>query len=267
VDRKHPDRRPAVVPYLDEATIERRAMQLLAGYQRRFETALAPPIPVDEIVELHLGLRLEITDLQDELRIPGTLGATWVAERRVAIDASLDPESHPALEGRYRFTLAHEVGHWQLHRHIAPLARFNQASLLPERDLLRRTLSRLEHQANLFAAALLMPRVLVRQAWRETRGGNQPFCVAALGPEFAWLREYLSRAVQAGGSQCAAEDLALRAGQPTVGDAVSSVSPEAMRIRLEGLGLLMRTPTVCKPSSLLPGLFSDLINTCKLPRG
>ncbi|MSP96591.1 MAG: hypothetical protein EXR29_05055, partial [Betaproteobacteria bacterium] len=36
-------------------------------------------------------------------------------EERIVIDESLDPEEHPAMEGRYRFTLAHEGGHWRLH--------------------------------------------------------------------------------------------------------------------------------------------------------
>ena len=39
-------------------------------------------------------------------------------ERRIVIDESLDPEENPSMEGRYRFTLAHEVGHWRLHRHL-----------------------------------------------------------------------------------------------------------------------------------------------------
>ncbi len=34
------------------------------------------------------------------------------------IDESLDPKKNPAKEGRYRFTLAHEGGHWRLHRHL-----------------------------------------------------------------------------------------------------------------------------------------------------
>ncbi|MBK8008612.1 MAG: ImmA/IrrE family metallo-endopeptidase [Rhizobiales bacterium] len=33
------------------------------------------------------------------------------------IDDSLDPEENPSMLGRYRFTLAHEIGHWRLHRH------------------------------------------------------------------------------------------------------------------------------------------------------
>ena len=35
------------------------------------------------------------------------------------IDEGLDPEETPTMEGRYRFTLAHEGGgHWRLHRHL-----------------------------------------------------------------------------------------------------------------------------------------------------
>ena len=48
---------------------------------------------------------------------PDIFGAIWLDSGKIIIDESLDPEERPAMEGRYRFTLAHEGGgHWRLHR-------------------------------------------------------------------------------------------------------------------------------------------------------
>lgn len=235
------DRRPAVIPFMCEASIERRAMQLLAEFGRKRQPVTAPPIPIDDIAELHLGLRLEIIELQDDLRAPGVLGALWADERRVAIDASLDPERHPALEGRYRFTLAHEVAHWRLHRSAPGLTRFELASNLPDVGDVDRALHRLEYQANLFASALLMPRLMVRAVWREVRGGDAPFCASSYGDRFYRLRELLASSVRPRDPN-AAEDLIFeRVSKPLA--MRFRVSTEAMRIRLERLGLLIRVPT------------------------
>ena len=50
-------------------------------------------------------------DLRKKLGKPDVLGATWLDDALVVIDSSLEGN-----EGRYCFTLGHEVGHWQLHR-------------------------------------------------------------------------------------------------------------------------------------------------------
>ena len=44
--------------------------------------------------------------------------ALWVNERRVEIDQRFDPHANPKMLGRYHFTLAHEAGHWRLHRRL-----------------------------------------------------------------------------------------------------------------------------------------------------
>lgn len=58
-------------------------------------------------------------------------------------------------EGRINFTLAHEFGHYLLHRHKYP-----QGFRCRDRDLVRwdSEYGRVEHEANVFAANLLMPR-------------------------------------------------------------------------------------------------------------
>ena len=46
------------------------------------------------------------------------MGAIYFSKKKIAVDQSLVPDDFPAMRGRYRFTLAHELAHWRLHRHL-----------------------------------------------------------------------------------------------------------------------------------------------------
>ena len=105
------------VDHLSREHIEGATLALLAEYQRKFPSVSLLPVPVDDIVDCHLELDFGFTDLICEMNLPDVLGALWVNERRVLIDRSLDPTDFPAKEVRYHFTVAHECGHWILHRH------------------------------------------------------------------------------------------------------------------------------------------------------
>lgn len=206
----------------DEATL------LLAEYGNKHGQITSPPIPVDEIVELYLGLCLEFLDMQKLFGVNDVHGALWVNERRVGIDQRLDPARSPAMLGRYRFTLAHEAGHWRLHRQLF-FRRANQLSLLPEGTDRPEYICRssdtepIEYQANRFASCLLMPRELFKRSWHEWRGGMEPIYLADL------------RSKSAEGSDQALMEDAVRPLATKF-----QVSPEAMRIRAEGMQLLLR---------------------------
>src|SRR5690349_2718532 len=101
------------VPFLKPSDLEHAVNKLLRTYGTWRKEPPKPPIDVDEIVEGHLGLTLEVDDLRQRLGFSDVLGATWFDERRICIDQSLEDR-----EGRFAFTVAHEIGHWQLHRPI-----------------------------------------------------------------------------------------------------------------------------------------------------
>src|SRR5215213_5304315 len=186
------------VPYLPDAEIEASATTLLTRYSRAEAVQVRPPIDLDALL-LHLGLRLDLDDLKAMLGIPNALGALWVNERHIYIDQTLDPDKRPGALGRFRFTLAHEIGHWSLHRSLFLLKELHddlfQTSSGP--SIICRTSQkreRIELQADAFAAALLMPRSEVGQHWQrligperlevsELRGRAGVFLAAALaGP-------------------------------------------------------------------------------------
>ena len=156
------------VPYHTNNQVELEAHRLLQAFGQEDTQILEPPIPIERILEVHLRLVLTICDLRDLLGFTDVLGALCVESREVMVDEHLDPDQFPELEGRFRFTLAHEIGHWQLHRHLykKPTDEPPFVSRASEAN------HRIERQANYFAACVLMPRPLVFQLWRHIMGGR-----------------------------------------------------------------------------------------------
>jgi hypothetical protein len=219
------------VPFLPEVRIERDADVLIAEYAQRHGAPVVAPVPVDDILELHLGLTFAIENLAALFRTDGVLGAIWFNEKLVRIDTRLDPSENPPRLGRYRFTLAHEIGHWRLHRSYYredPA----QAALFDGRGqpaVVCRAGDKkipVEWQADTFASYLLMPKALVVAAWTEWRGNLDPVVLADLPP------------VHVANCRDAANATLDRFSKPLAEK--FEVSAEAMRIRLEKLGLLLR---------------------------
>ncbi len=156
------------VPFLAKPKIESIVMELLGKYARWKGETIKPPIDVDEIVEGLLELDFEVTDLKEVIGIDDVLGATWFDDKRVCIDSSLEDK-----EGRFSFTVAHEIGHWQMHRPIIEMEKVTlplfagKPGETPKPALVCRTGSKkepAEWQADQFAALLLMPAREVRVA-------------------------------------------------------------------------------------------------------
>jgi Zn-dependent peptidase ImmA (M78 family) len=243
------------VPYVAKEAIEEDAKALLADYARVRSITVVPPIPIEDIVEKHLKLLLEFDDThklfgipRDPKDAPDILGAMFFDDRRIVIDESLDPDENRAIEGRYRFTLAHEGGgHWRLHRsyfetdpaqatmidgRVAPsvVCRSSQAK------------APIEWQADYYASCLLMPRDQLFTAWENAFGTSAPFVFdrdkhppMARSPKKgprpigALLKEVFQTDYDPYFDQIAKQFTQM-----------FLVSPIAMRIRLEDLGLLLR---------------------------
>lgn len=231
--------------FMKDKEFEEEAAILLAQFGDVHGTVTAPPVPIDEIVELHLGLSLEFSDMQQLFGVEDVHGALWVNQKRVGIDHRLDPSTNRAMLGRYRFTLAHEAGHWCLHRQLFKRAA-NQLQLFPENIdrpeyICRSSDSQpIEYQANRFASCVLMPRDLVRRCWEELHGNLEPVYLEDLRAEQQHV--LTAEIVRRGGtpsSENAIDNMLFEhAARPLA--TVFEVSPEAMRIRLENTGLLAR---------------------------
>ena len=208
------------VPYIPDYCFDEMADRLIDGFGRRFGPVTKPVVPVEDILESYLDWSLDFDDLVTGHNLPDALGAIFFKSRRVVIDASLDPSEYPWMKGRYHFTVAHEIGHICLHCELCDensthdrqdaewiLCREGRGTRKPQ----------VEWQADRFASCLLMPADLTKAAWRKATGGDDPIVICD--------GDSLSRA-----SICWFE-MANRFG----------VSNDAMRIRLETMGLLLKS--------------------------
>ena len=166
------------VPFLHEKRIEDEAELLLNEWAEMQNQDIVVPVPIEDILELHLGLAFSLADLQKEFGHRDVLGAIWFGDKEVKVDKSLSPDDNPKMLGRFRFTIAHEIGHWRLHKsHLmenpAALHLFQEKS---EPAFVQRSSQNPpeEKQANMFAAALLMPQQQVFDAWMKWRGNCNP---------------------------------------------------------------------------------------------
>jgi Zn-dependent peptidase ImmA (M78 family) len=234
------------VPYIADDAIERDAATLIAEYAHAKGIEIKAPIPIEDIVEKHLRLHVEFDDLHQLLDVPRSgigldpdiFGAIWLEAGNIVIDESLDPEERPEREGRYRFTLAHEGGgHWRLHR---PLVRptEGQGSLLIDRApptvvcRSSQAKERVEWQADFYASCLLMPRKMIFSAWDEAFPDRKQRVLQPATPIDHPFVEIVRDFDES-------DDRALEHfGKPFAERFL--VSPIAMRIRLERLGLLHR---------------------------
>lgn len=245
---------PKKVPYLREEQIERDAAALLAEYAQARNVVIAPPIPIEDIVEKHLKLGIEFDDMHRLLNHPRSglgldpdiLGAIWFDDRRIVIDESLDPVENPSKEGRYRFTLAHEGGgHWRLHRHLfakdpAQTSLFNGPASPSVVCRSSQEKEPVEWQADFYASCLLMPRKLIMAAWDEVFPDRKPRVLQPATPidhPFVEITRFECRIPGAEFTESDTQALDSFA-KPFAEQFL--VSPIAMRIRLEKLGLLHR---------------------------
>jgi IrrE N-terminal-like domain len=212
------------VPYLRESVIEEHAQLVIDEWSEGHDAIVEPPVPIEEILEIGLGLDFEVCDLQAELGHADVLGGIWFGARTIKVDQSLDPSATSKMLGRYRFTLAHEIGHWCLHReHLmndpAAASLFEQNSA-PAFVCRSSEKPPEEWQADLFAACVLMPHKLIIEAWERWRGSPEEAVLTELG-----IKED--------------DEMAINSFCRPLAD-LFEVSAQAMRIRLQKLELLVK---------------------------
>jgi hypothetical protein len=151
-------------PWMEKAAIAFTAANVIADFEVATRRRVEPPIPVDDIIEFGLGLELGFEDLRRKLNLEDVLGATYVRPRKICADISLD---RPELEGRLCFTLAHEAGHWVMHREFIEHACRAKGFIFCRQQDAKKPI---EWQADHFASCLLMPEAFVREAFTRVCG-------------------------------------------------------------------------------------------------
>ncbi len=157
---------------IDTEWVEQQAYDLLECVPEFIWDGESLPVPVDEIVDNVLGLKVRLAE--DMSLAPGCedlkpgevsglllthLGEIWV-----------DATEAGQWDTRRRFTVGHEVGHYLIHRDDRPQIFCRRVDIVEEEEPPRtgpapKPVPELE--ADAFAAALLMPEHLIRSHARQ----------------------------------------------------------------------------------------------------
>ena len=137
------------VPFKNHSHIKRAAEKFL----QKHHPEDTYPIPIEDIIEFQLGL--DIIPLDGLHRIIDTDGFISSDLKSISVEEYV----YKNRAGRYRFTLAHEIGHLILHENVYSQCRFKTTrewkkfiENFPEKEY-----SWLEWQANEFAGLVLVP--------------------------------------------------------------------------------------------------------------
>jgi len=166
----------------DPAALELRVEELLASVPEWVWDGKSLPIPVDEIADSHFGLL--VREVGEMALAPGcppvpagqSLSGLLLAERG---EIWVNGEEAKDWPSRRRFTIAHELGHWVLHRDQQTRLFCRHGSIdppNPETKAERPPLPAIEEEANAFAAALLMPAELIRSHYTATGKSFEKLC-------------------------------------------------------------------------------------------
>jgi len=150
-------------PFIPKDELVRQAEAFLG----RHHASRKLPVPIEEIVEF--GLRLDIVP------VPGLQSSfdvvAYITHDRKEI--RVDQYVLESRENRYRFSLAHELGHLVLHPDLFEYLHFDNIAAwkaaitdsIPEREY-----RFLEWHANCFAGLILVPQSELAQAFETWRG-------------------------------------------------------------------------------------------------
>jgi len=157
--------------------VEARAEAVLSAVPEWVWDGESLPVPVDDIVDSVFGL--QVLEVQDMTRAPGCppladgqslSGLLLVDEKQIWCNS----DEAQAWPSRKRFTIAHELGHWVLHKPGQQSLFCRRAVVVADESARERERAQrpplpvTEEEANVFAAALCMPASLVEHHYRNT---------------------------------------------------------------------------------------------------
>ncbi|MCK4505367.1 MAG: ImmA/IrrE family metallo-endopeptidase [Candidatus Aegiribacteria sp.] len=147
------------IEYFDLSVIATHAKDLLIRTSRENEI----PVDIEMIVESDLGIRpIPVHGLMDRFNIDGFTSSDFTS---IYVDQDIFWKS----EQRYRFTLAHEVGHCIMHREVLSETEIKTLEdwIAFYSNMNEWTRGRFEFQGNAFAGMLLVPSNHLLKSFNE----------------------------------------------------------------------------------------------------
>lgn len=171
--------------YYREQVLEGIARKVITAYDPSLYYGVPTMIPIEDIIEAQ-GLTLEFQCLRKNGCVLGETifddGGAVIYDRdipgytiievksgTILIDDSLCGED--SSTGRLRFTCAHELAHWLLHKELYR-GTGESAAMVTESSITQGQNNTLETQANLLGAILLMPRPQLKRCFYRLRPGR-----------------------------------------------------------------------------------------------
>lgn len=172
-------------PYYREQALEGIAREVIAAYDPNLYYGVPRMIPIEDIIEAQ-GITLEYQYLRKTGCVLGETifddggaiiydydlpGYTVIKVKggTILIDSSLCGED--VSTGRLRFTCAHELAHWLLHKKIYS-GTGESAAMVTEQNITESQNNTLETQANLLGSILLMPLPQVKRCFYRLQPGR-----------------------------------------------------------------------------------------------
>lgn len=189
----------SVTQYRSE-TLEAIGRKILWEYDHSLLEGDPRAIPIESIIEIKFNLILEYHSLRKNGSVLGETifddGAAVIYDlenrcyRLIAVKAGTilieERLCNPQCLGRLKFTCAHELSHWVLHKNLytatGEIASYNRKNCCLE-----------ERQADLLATALLMPPSQVKKCFYRMRQGKS---VEQLIAEMARIFEVSKQAMR-----------------------------------------------------------------------
>jgi hypothetical protein len=158
--------------------VEERAARVLTKVPEWIWDGETIPVPIEDIADTVYGLL--VCDVDDMSAAPGAprlapgqslSGLLLGARGEIWVNA----EEARTWPTRRRFTIGHELGHWELHRDLQR-ALFCRSTMVKETQ--PSTVPDIEEEASRFAAALLMPQWLMVRAYGRHGDNLDAMCKA-----------------------------------------------------------------------------------------
>jgi hypothetical protein len=149
-------------PKLKQSQIQRKVDEVRENYP----AARVLPVNVEDLIDLDLDLDLQ--SVANLLHLAGTDALILPDWKTVLVD--LAKFEDPKMTNRLRFSLAHELGHYFLHREV-----YSDLSFASVEDWIAfvvwipdEVYGWLEYHADEFAGRLLVPEAELRESFRDT---------------------------------------------------------------------------------------------------
>ncbi|MBC8385510.1 MAG: ImmA/IrrE family metallo-endopeptidase [Candidatus Cloacimonetes bacterium] len=148
--------------------VANQAKIFLHKFYRAKGKSIKFPILIEKMADF-LGYEIVFSEMEKSIN-----AKTEMLEKQIVINNYLNPKQHPEMNGRYKFTVAHEIAHIVLHEQKF-IKMYETGILQNDYSVLDKMVQnpRYEKEAEIFAGNLILPRELLKKEFTQRFGTNR----------------------------------------------------------------------------------------------